>query len=258
MSASNRVGKEYTIYRPNGGVVDAVKTTIPALGPHDVLIRITHTGVCHTDAVFCSFNVPLALGHEGVGIVEAIGSSVTQFKIGERAGGGYHRDACGHCKYCLSGKDIHCYERVIFGEADFDNGTFGEYYIGKETFVHKIPDGLASEHAAPLQCAGATVYAALKATLSPGKRVGIYGIGGLGHLAIQYAAKLGADVVVYSTTASKEAEARGFGAKEFHVINNMFDTATAPIDVLVLTSTKYPDWEKYADIFFLGGMMMQC
>lgn len=243
-------GLEYTVYRSgdgNGGF-STVSVKVPELGPHDILIRVTHSGVCHTDITFCQLGAPIALGHEGVGIVEAVGSLVTQFKIGDRAGGGFHRDACGHCKYCLSGRDIYCYERVIFGEGDFDNGTFSNYYIGKETFLHKIPDSLASEHAAPLQCAGATVYAALKATVTTDKRVGILGIGGLGHLAIQYADKMGAEVVIYSTSASKEAEARQLGAKEFHLIGNMFSEIKAPIDVLVICGTKYPDWDR--SVFF--------
>lgn len=90
--------------------------------------------------------------------------------------------------------------------------------IGTETFLHTIPASLASEHAAPLQCAGATVYSALISVLYPGARVGIIGIGGLGHLAIQFSAKLGHDTVVFSTTKEKEDEARGFGATEFYLL----------------------------------------
>ncbi|KAK6714774.1 hypothetical protein SNK04_005706 [Fusarium graminearum] len=248
------IGSEYTVYRSGDGNGGFTPTTVkvPTLGPHDILVRITHSGVCHTDITFCQMGAPIALGHEGVGIVEAVGSLVTQFNVGDRAGGGFHRDACGHCKYCLSGKDIYCYNRVIFGEGDFDNGTFGKYYIGKETYLHKIPEGLASEHAAPLQCAGATVYAALKATVTPEKRVGILGIGGLGHLAIQYANKMGADVIIYSTSTSKETEARQLGAKEFHLLDNMFDDVKAPIDVLVICGTKYPDWDRVMAKEFLA------
>ncbi|KAI3573695.1 chaperonin 10-like protein [Fusarium oxysporum f. sp. albedinis] len=251
---SSQRPSEQTIYRAGDGHGGFSTTSVklPELGPHDILVRLTHSGVCHSDIIFCQLGAPVALGHEGVGIVEAVGPLVTQFKIGDRAGGGFHRDACGYCKYCLSGRDIYCYERVIFGEGDFNNGTFGTYYIGKETFLHRIPDSLASEHAAPLQCAGATVYAALKATVTPEKRVGILGIGGLGHLAIQYADKMGADVVIYSTSASKEKEARQLGAKEFHLIESMFETATAPIDVLVVCGTKHPDWDKVMTKEFLS------
>ena len=246
--ASELVGKEFNVYRGIDKKITATKTTIPPLGPKDVLIRTTHSGVCHTDALFYELGAPLALGHEGVGIVEAIGSDVTQFKVGDRAGGGFHRNSCGHCKYCLSGRDILCYERLIFGEGDFDNGTFGEYFIGKETYVHRIPDGLSSAEAAPLHCAGATVYSALKHTITSTSRVGIIGIGGLGHLAIQYAAKMGAEVVVFSTSASKEQEARGFGAAEFALLDQVEKIKT-PVDVLVLTGAKYPDWEKSASPF---------
>lgn len=244
MPARDLVGTEYTGYRSENGAVVAYKTSIPELGPHDVVVRITHSGVCASDSVYLALGAPVALGHEGVGVVEAVGSLVKHFKIGDRAGGGFHRDSCGNCRYCLSGRDIYCYDRVILGEGDFDNGTFGKYYIGKESFLHKIPDNILSEHAAPLQCAGVTVYSALRDTVSAGMRVGIYGIGGLGHLAIQYAAKLGAEVVVYSTSANKEKEARDFGATEFHLVSNMFDTIKAPVEVLVITGSYYPDFQK--------------
>lgn len=149
----------------------------------------------------------------------------------------------GHCRYCLSGNDIWCYDRIIYGEGDFNNGTFGEYYVGEETFVHKIPEGLASEHAAPLQCAGATVYTAIVDNVKPSDRVGVVGIGGLGHLAIQFAAKFGAEVVVFSTSKAKEEEARQFGAKEFLLLDEV-EKLSKPVDVLVVSSAKYPDWDR--------------
>ncbi|VUC25778.1 unnamed protein product [Clonostachys rosea] len=250
--ATTLVGTEYTIYRSDGGVVSTTKAKIPALRPTDVLIRVTHSGVCHTDSVFCGLKSAAALGHEGVGIVEEIGSAVKHLKVGDRAGGGFHRGACGDCKYCLSGRDIWCRDRIIFGESDFENGTFSEYFIAQEGYVHKIPDAMSSVDAAPLQCAGATVYAALKETVSLGQRVGILGIGGLGHLAIQYASKMGAATVVYSTTADKEAEARFWGASEFYLVNEMFDKQQEPVDVLIIAGTKYPDWDKALNDQFLA------
>ena len=153
-------------------------------------------------------------------------------------------NSCGHCKYCLAGNDIWCYNRTVFGEGDYQNGTFGEYYIGTETYLHKIPEGLSSEAAAPLQCAGATVYNALKQTIKTSDRVGIIGIGGLGHLAIQYAAKLGAEVVVFSTSSNKETEARNFGASEFYLLDQTEKLKT-PVDVLVVAGSKHPDWKKF-------------
>ncbi|KAE9366654.1 GroES-like protein [Stipitochalara longipes BDJ] len=229
-------------YRGVENVVKSITSTLPALERLDVLIKITHSSLCGTDLAYIAYGI--ALGHEGVGIIQEVGSAVTQLKIGDRVGGGYHRGSCGHCKYCLNGQDIWCYERVIFGEGDYDNGTFSPYYIGRETYVHKIPEGIPSEFAAPLQCAGATVYGAMAGTVKPSQRVGIIGIGGLGHLAIQFASKLGASVVVFSHSANKEAEARSFGAEEFYPLDDISKMAT-PVDVLILTANRYPDWNKF-------------
>jgi D-arabinose 1-dehydrogenase-like Zn-dependent alcohol dehydrogenase len=236
-------GTQYTNFHAEDGIIKSKQATIPPLGPKDVLVKITHSGFCGTDIAVMPYGI--ALGHEGIGNVVAIGSSVTQFKVGDRAGGGFHRDSCGHCKYCLSGNDIWCYQRTIFSEGDFSNGTFGEYYRGVETYLHRIPDGMSSEQAAPLQCAGATVYTALVQSIKPGQRVGIIGIGGLGHLAIQYASKLGTEVVVFSTSPSKEAEAREFGASEFYLLSET-EKLSQPLDVLVVAGNRYPDWSKFA------------
>ncbi|UKZ96148.1 putative secondary metabolism biosynthetic enzyme [Trichoderma asperellum] len=235
MTQSSLVGKEYRGYRSKDGGVTAFDAKIPELGPRDIVVRITHTGLCASDVAMVK--LPVALGHEGVGIVEMVGFDAKQLKVGDRVGGGYHRDACGNCKFCLKGKDIYCYDRIVMGEGDYDNGTFGQFYIGKETFLHKIPDSIPSEYAAPLQCAGVAVYTALRETVEPGMRVGIYGIGGLGHLAMQYAAKMGTKVVVYSTSADKEQEARAWGASEFHLISTMYETIKAPIKVLLITGS---------------------
>lgn len=229
------------VYRGIEGIVKKVPAQVPELGPKDILIKITHSGLCGSDTAYLPYGI--ALGHEGVGIVEKVGEAVTQFKIGDRAGGGYLRDACGHCKYCMTGNDIWCYERTVFGEKDYNNGTFGDYYVGKETFLHRIPDELSSEDAAPLMCAGATTYSALVDVYKSGDRVGVIGIGGLGHLAIQFAAKLGAEVVVWSTTPAKEKEARELGASEFYLLSEL-DKIVKPVDILVVAGSKYPDWSK--------------
>lgn len=243
MASTSFTGKEYNVFRTINGSVVAAPATIPELGPKDVLIRVTHSGVCYTDLEFSKAGAPLAMGHEGVGIVEAVGEAVTKLKVGDRAGGGFHKDSCGHCDYCLTGRDILCYDRVIYGEGDYNNGSFSPYYVGRESYVHKIPEGLDSADAAPLQCAGATVYSALASTVRPRDRVGIIGIGGLGHLAIQFAAKMGAEVVVFSTSSDKEAEARAFGASEF-VLMSEPEKIRAPVKTMIVSSNKYPDWDK--------------
>lgn len=231
-----------TVYRGVDGAVKSNQSDLPTLGPLDVLVKITHASLCGTDLGYMPYGI--ALGHEGVGIVQDKGIAVTQVQIGDRVGGGYHRGSCGHCQYCLKGQDIWCYERLVFGEGDYDNGTFSEYYIGKETYIHKIPETIKDEHAAPLQCAGVTVYGGMIDVVKPFQRVGIIGIGGLGHLAIQFAAKMGAKVVVFSHSKDKEAEALSFGATEFYALDEV-EKLSAPVDVLVLTGNRYPDWSKY-------------
>ena len=230
--------QSYSIFRGADGNAKQSKAATPALEPLQVLVKITHSGLCATDAMLLPSGV--ALGHEGVGNVVAVGKDVTQLKIGDRVGGGFLRKSCGHCKYCLSGKDVYCYDREIIGFADQDNGTLADYYIGTETYVYKIPEGLDSADAAPLQCAGATVYDALVDLVKPASRVGIIGIGGLGHLAIQYADKLGGTVVVFSTSPNKEDEARRFGASEFYLVSEL-DKVKEPVDVLVIAGGQ-PDY----------------
>jgi len=137
-----------------------------------------------------------------------------------------------------------CYQRNIYGMGDYGNGTFATYYVATEGFVYAIPEAMSSEVAAPLQCAGATVYSALKSYYQPGMRVGVLGIGGLGHLAIQFAAKMGASTTVFSTSPNKEQEARGFGASEFVVLGQE-DKLSAPVDVLLITAHKAPDWKTF-------------
>ncbi|OAG36719.1 hypothetical protein AYO21_09103 [Fonsecaea monophora] len=248
------------------GVEGKVKKTpaeIPELKPNEVLVKITHSGLCGTDLFF--IDPGCALGHEGVGIVEKVGDAVTAHKIGDRVGGGYLRSSCGQCKYCLTGHETLCYQRDIFGFASFNNGTFATYYVATEGYVYAIPESMPSEIAAPLQCAGATVYSALKTYYRPGMRVGVLGIGGLGHLAIQFAAKLGAVTTVFSTSPDKEDEARGFGASEFVVLGHEAEGLKEPVDLLLITSHKAPDWSTFmsekvvargASIVVLGAIGM--
>ncbi|KFZ25496.1 hypothetical protein V502_00020 [Pseudogymnoascus sp. VKM F-4520 (FW-2644)] len=219
------------VFRGVNGVVQKVPAVMPnELGPNEVLVRITHSGLCGTDIHYIGHGA--ALGHEGVGLVESIGSAVTTLNVGDRVGGGYLRSRYG-------ATDETSMERVASTPAHLVT-----YLIGVETFLYKIPDGLESRYAAPLQCAGATVYSSLVANMKPGARVGILGIGGLGHLAIQFSAKLGAETIVFSTNKSKESEARSFGASEFYLLDDAV-TISKPVDLLLVTGTQHPEWEKF-------------
>ncbi|TVY82724.1 NADP-dependent alcohol dehydrogenase C [Lachnellula suecica] len=223
------------VYRGIEGAGKKGPLELPAeLGPKEILLKRTYANLCGADVHYLASGADL--GHEGVGIVENIGSAVTQFKIGDRAGAGYIR------------------HRSAYGEKYFNTGTFGDYYAGHETYVHKIPDNLPSEFAAPLQCAGATTYSAIIKSAKPSDRVGILGIGGLGHLAIQYSAKLGYETVVFSSSADKEAEAKFFGATEFYLLSEP-ETTIVPLSA-PNTNIELPSWPVFFDGYKLQSSLV--
>ena len=145
-----------TVYKgsENGAIVEA-KVEKPKLKADEVLLQVTHSGLCGTDVHYKGAD--MVLGHEGVGVVEAVGSGVTLFKKGDRAGWGYNHHCCGHCEQCLSGNDVYCPERQMYGDADLDQGSMASHATWSESFLFHIPEEMASDHAAPLQCGGVTV-----------------------------------------------------------------------------------------------------
>jgi D-arabinose 1-dehydrogenase-like Zn-dependent alcohol dehydrogenase len=185
------------------GTIRASQTTRPDLQNDEVLVEITASGLCGTDEHFR--NIDMVLGHEGVGRIKALGPSVRKLKIGERVGWGYLHDSCGQCQQCLRGTETFCPERKMYGEYDLDQGSFGDLAVWRELYLFRVPDSLSDEDAAPLMCAGSTVFNALhNNNVQPTHRVGVVGIGGLGHLAIEFASKMGCEVVVFSGTEAKK------------------------------------------------------
>lgn len=216
------------------------------VGSSEVLVKITHSGVCGTDLHYQ--HADMVLGHEGVGVVEKLGDGVRLLSVGDRVGWGYQHGACGHCRSCLTGNETTCSERQMYGFADLDQGSFGTYAVWDENFLFKIPENIPGELAAPLNCAGVTVFAALVAdSIKPTDCVGIVGIGGLGHLAIQFAAKMGCRTVVFSGSSSKRDEALRLGAHEFYDTSTDFKVAH-PIDRLLVTTSAQVDWDKFLDV----------
>ncbi|KAH7884360.1 chaperonin 10-like protein [Phlebopus sp. FC_14] len=219
-----------------------------ALKPDEVLVKITHAGLCGTDLHFKGMD--MVPGHEGAGIVESVGSAVSTFKVGDRAGWGYLHNSCLYCDDCLSGNEIFCAKGETYGGADAHQGGFGSYAIWKAAFLFHIPDAIPSSHAAPLMCAGATVFGAMEMHgVRATDRVGIVGIGGLGHLAIQFAAKMGCQVVVFSGTLAKEAEARALGANEFYATRQPDALKDVkPVNHIFVTSSRMPDWQQFMPV----------
>jgi uncharacterized zinc-type alcohol dehydrogenase-like protein len=179
----------------------------------EVEIAITHCGICHSDVHLADGDwgdwFPLVPGHEIVGTV-TVGRA---FARGERVGVGWQRDSCGECEYCRAGEEVFCADNQATCQGHF--GGFADRIRVNERFVFPIPDSLTSERAAPLLCGGITVYTPLKQYAGPGSRVGVIGIGGLGHLALQFARALGCEVNAFSRVAEKRADALAFGAHEF-------------------------------------------
>jgi propanol-preferring alcohol dehydrogenase len=191
---------------------------IPEPGPGEILVKIHSTGVCHTDlhAVDGDWPVkpvpPFTPGHEGAGEVVAIGSGVrTGVREGDRVGIPWLYSTCGHCHYCLSGWETLCASQLNAGYSV--NGTFAEYCIADPNYVGHIPEDLSFRDAAPILCAGVTTYKGLKQTeVRPGEWVVVSGIGGLGHIAVQYAKAMGMHVAAIDLGPDKMALARDLGA----------------------------------------------
>ena len=189
----------------------------PTPGAGEVLIRVEASGLCHTDIHAARGDwpvkpiLPFIPGHEGVGIIEAVGADVTSRRVGQRVAVPWLGSACGTCGYCLSGWES-LYERQVNTGYGRDGG-FAEYLVANAAFAQPVPDVVFARDAAPLTCAGVTTYKAVKVSgLRPAERAAVFGIGGLGHLAVQYARIFGADVVGVDVTPAKLRLARALGA----------------------------------------------
>jgi alcohol dehydrogenase, propanol-preferring len=197
----------------------AIETlSIPEPGPDQIVVRIAATGVCHTDlhAIKGDWPVkpkpPFIPGHEGVGVVAALGKGVKRVKEGDRVGVPWLHTACGYCPHCRTGWETLCASQQNTGYSV--NGSFAEYALADPNYVGRLPDGLAWGPAAPILCAGVTVYKGLKETeVRPGEWVAISGVGGLGHMAVQYARAMGMHVAAIDVHADKLALAAKFGAQ---------------------------------------------
>jgi D-arabinose 1-dehydrogenase-like Zn-dependent alcohol dehydrogenase len=246
---------KFTVYKGSKDGIQQAETERQDLKSDDVLVRITHSGVCGTDVHYQGAD--MALGHEGTGVVEATGPDAHLLKKGDRVGWGYEHDCCGHCKQCLTGWETLCGERKMYGDADLDQGSFGTHAVWREAFLFKVPDNMSNEDAGPLMCGGSTVFNALHvAQVRPTARVGIVGVGGLGHMAIQFAAKMGCQVVVFSGTENKKEEALKLGATEFYATKGVKELKiSAPIDNLLVTTSSQPDWQLYLNVMAPNGVI---
>ncbi|KAH7029911.1 alcohol dehydrogenase [Microdochium trichocladiopsis] len=250
---------EFTVFKGSatGDIVESRGSRTP--GPTEVSVKITHCGVCGTDQHYR--HADQGLGHEGVGTITELGSmvsTISDFKVGDRVLMGWFQQFCGRCKGCLTGRQNICDNSVAFGEANHDRGGFATATTWDVSALYKIPDEIDSEHAGPLVCGGATVWQALYAYgAKAGDRVGIMGVGGLGHLAIQFADKMGMEAVVLSSSETKRDEAMKFGASEFYVTSGDHAdveklTGAGKLDYMLLTTSGVPDKSTYLPVLGSG------
>ncbi|KAJ7723550.1 chaperonin 10-like protein [Mycena metata] len=246
---------EFTVFKGSADG-DIVQATTRHDGPtgNQVLVRITHSGICGTDEHYKHRDI--VLGHEGVGTVEAIGETVVELKVGDVVGWGFTHKTCGRCEQCELGQDQYCPTRERYGASNHHQGSFGSHAIWDDSFLSKIPEGLAPESAAPMMCAGVTVFNVIQTyNIRPTQRVGIIDVGGLGHLAIQFLAKMGASVIVFSSTDAKREESMSLGATEFFATKGVTKFETAKIDHLLVTTSFQPNWKLFLKIMKPTGVI---
>ncbi|MEU6931634.1 NAD(P)-dependent alcohol dehydrogenase [Streptomyces sp. NPDC046385] len=248
------------------------RTTVPrrAVGEHDVLIEIKYAGICHSD-IHQARNgwgegiFPMVPGHEIAGIVTEVGPGVTKHQVGDRVGVGCFVDSCRTCEYCERGLEQYC---VTGGTGTYNaldtNGepTYGGYsshIVVDENYTLRIPEGISLDVAAPLLCAGITLYSPLAHwQAGPGKKVAIVGLGGLGHMGVKIAHALGAEVTVLSQSLKKQEDGRKLGADHFYATSDpeTFDKLAGTFDLVISTVSAPLNFDAYLRLVKTDGALV--
>ena len=220
--------------RPKGPL-ELVERDVPEPGGGTVRIKVQACGVCHSDTetkdgLFPGMQYPRVLGHEVIGLIDAIGSGVAGWSVGQRVGVGWHGGNCGYCNACRHGDAFACETETRVTGVTYDGG-YADYMIATTEALARIPQDLSAVEAAPLMCAGVTTFGALlHSGARPGEVAAVLGLGGLGHLGVQFAAKLGFNTVAIARGADKEPLARQLGAR--HYIDNAAEDPAAALQKL--------------------------
>lgn len=239
--------------------------------PHDVVIDIKYCGICHTDVhqvrdEWGGAMFPMVPGHEIVGVVSAVGDRVSKYKIGDKVGVGCMVDSCRVCDHCKEDLEQYCVNGISFTYSSFEQdkvtptqGGYSDKIVVDENFVLRIPDNLALDGAAPLLCAGITLYSPLKHWGAGfGEKVAILGLGGLGHMGVKIAHAMGADVTVLSHSTRKQDDAARLGADHFYATSDpaTFKKLANSFDLIICTVGTGIDWNQYLGLLKLDGTMV--
>ncbi|WP_328696077.1 NAD(P)-dependent alcohol dehydrogenase [Streptomyces sp. NBC_00342] len=240
------------------------------LRPDDIAVRVDYCGVCHTDlhalnAYDQDAEAPLVPGHEFTGVVTGTGPEVTAFSVGDRVAVGNIVDSCGACAMCEAGQEnfCHSFPTLTYGGTDRQDGTttlggYSREYVVRDAFAYPLPSGLDAAAAAPLMCAGVTVWEPLHSLgVGPGSRVAVAGLGGLGHLAVKMAVALGATTTVISRTQDKRDDARELGAHDLIASTDAERMAGArdTFDVVIDTISAPHDLAPYLKLVAMDGTL---
>ena len=240
---------------------------------HDVVIDIQYCGICHSDIhqvnnEWATSRYPMVPGHEIIGIVSQVGTKVSGYKVGDRAGVGNFVDSCRKCEPCHKGLEQYCVEGPTWtyngvqredGKATPTQGGYSNKIVVDENYVLKIPDNLPLDSAAPLLCAGITLYSPLMHwKAGPGKKVAIIGLGGLGHIGVKIAHALGAEVTVLSHSLKKQEDGKMMGADNFYPTSdsNTLKKLKKYFDLIINTASVELDFDKYLKLLALDGTMV--
>ena len=240
------------------------------VGPDDVLIEITHAGICHSDIHTVNGDwgpqpFPVVPGHEIVGTVAEVGAEVTAHRVGDRVGVGCMVNSCGHCANCRNGDEQYCLDGMVgtYAATDRDGtttqGGYSTHVVVDAGFVLRVPDGIDPAAAAPLLCAGITTYSPLRHWgAGPGKRVAVVGLGGLGHMGVKLAHAMGAEVTVLSQSLKKQEDGLRLGADSYFATSDpdTFSELAGRFDLVVNTVSAPIDVDAYLSLLAVGGALV--
>ncbi|MFI6167347.1 NAD(P)-dependent alcohol dehydrogenase [Nocardia sp. NPDC051052] len=244
------------------------------LGPRDVLIDVKYAGICHSDIhtardEWGGTKYPVVPGHEIAGLVAAVGSEVSKYQVGDRVGVGCMVNSCGKCGPCLANEEQYCtrgatmtYNTAVDPAVQSNGYTMGGYstqIVVTENFVLGIPEGIGLDQAAPLLCAGVTLFSPLRHwNAGPGKKVAIIGMGGLGHVGVKIAAALGAEVTVLSHSLSKQEDGKLFGASHYYATSDRqtFRELRGKFDLILNTVSADLPIDDYLKMLNLDGTLV--
>ncbi|WP_109473841.1 NAD(P)-dependent alcohol dehydrogenase [Ornithinimicrobium cavernae] len=240
------------------------------VGPRDVLIQIQYAGICHSDIHTVNGDwgpqpFPVVPGHEIVGVVQEVGRDVVRHQVGDRVGVGCMVNSCRECTNCRNGDEQYCTEGMVptYAGPDRDGtttqGGYSTHVVVDADFVLSVPEGIDPASAAPLLCAGITTYAPLRRWgAGPGRKIAVVGLGGLGHMAVQIARALGAEVTVLSQSLKKQEDGLRLGAEHYHATSDpgTFDQLAGTFDLVLNTVSARIDLDVYLGLLAVDGTLV--